>query len=124
MANTRRTFKWKQQLLVLYYGMTDSRTPFYVKIPALVSLLYLISPIDFIPDFIPFAGYLDDLIIVPLLLKISIKLLPQQVRDSSHIKARQKHHKLIIAFVIAMIGILLLITALFISLKKIFWNQW
>jgi len=122
MAIKQQTFKWKQQLLLLYYGMTDSRTPFYVKVPALASLLYLISPVDFIPDFIPFAGYLDDLIIVPLLLKISIKLLPEQVRTASQVKAKQKHRKPIIVFTIAMIGMLFLIAALFIKLKNIFWT--
>ena len=121
MAITRRTFKWKQQLLILYYGMTDSRTPFFAKLPALASLIYLISPVDIIPDFIPFAGYLDDLIIVPLLLKTSIRLLPVQVMNTSRAKAKQSHQKLIIAFIVAIICLLLLIGLLFFSLKKIFW---
>ena len=39
----------------------------------------MLSPIDLIPDFIPILGLLDDLIIVPLLIALSIKLLPADV---------------------------------------------
>src|SRR5882672_10724796 len=99
MAITHRTFKWKQQLLVLYYGMIDQRTPFFAKLPAIMALTYIISPVDFIPDFIPFAGYIDDLLIAPLLLNLSVKLLPQQVLASSRIKAKQKNVGLTIAMI-------------------------
>lgn len=42
-------------------------------------VVYALSPIDFIPDFIPFLGYLDDLLILPLLIALLIKLIPNQV---------------------------------------------
>ena len=121
MPTPQRAFRFKQQLLILYYGLVDARTPFYVKLPAIAALIYIVSPVDFIPDFIPFAGYIDDLLIAPLLLNLSIKLLPVQVRETSLVKARKKNILLTIAIIVAMLLVLLLIVALFISLKKIFW---
>ncbi len=121
MATTHRAFKWKLQLLTLYYGMIDARTPFFTKLPALLALAYLISPIDIIPDFIPVAGYIDDLLIAPLLLNLSFKLLPQQVLISSQVKAKKKNLLLTFLFIIAILLMIALIIALFFILKKIFW---
>ena len=63
MANTTLKTKWslKKQILVLYYALKDKRTPWYAKVTALSSIVYLISPADLLPDVIPFAGYIDDL---------------------------------------------------------------
>ncbi len=121
MAVTSRSFKWKLQLLTLYYGMIDQRTPFFAKIPALAALLYIVSPVDFIPDFIPFAGYIDDLLIAPLLLNLSIKMLPSQVLATSQVKAKRKNIKLIIPIVASIVLVLLVITMLFFALKRVFW---
>lgn len=48
------------------------------KVMAVGIVLYIISPIDFIPDFIPLAGYADD-VILPILLIIMNKLLSNDV---------------------------------------------
>lgn len=40
-------------------------------------ILYIVSPIDFIPDFIPMAGYADD-ILIPLLLIVAEKLVSSE----------------------------------------------
>ena len=83
----RRGFSFKEEIILLYFGSRDTRTPLYARLPAIFSLIYLLSPIDLIPDFIPFAGYLDDLVIVPLLLHLSFRLLPPEVRETSRLKA-------------------------------------
>ena len=44
---------------------------------------HLFSPIDFISDFIPVLGILYDLIIVPLLIQLSIKMIPVEVMDDT-----------------------------------------
>lgn len=59
--------------------MKDKETPFYAKILAALTVGYALSPIDFIPDFIPVIGYLDDIILLPLLISITIKLIPKSV---------------------------------------------
>ena len=111
----------RKQLLVLYFGLKDSRTPFYAKIPALFSVVYLVSPIDIIPDFIPFVGYLDDLIIVPLLLNLSIRLFPAPVREASQIKAVKEAKKLRNFIFLSLIVFILAVVAAF-FLGKIFYE--
>lgn len=41
--------------------------------------LYLISPVDLIPDMIPFLGVMDDIILVPLAIRWLLKKLPQRM---------------------------------------------
>lgn len=57
--------KLKQETFPIYNALFDSRTPVMAKILAALTVAYLLSPIDLIPDFIPVLGLLDDLIIVP-----------------------------------------------------------
>ena len=49
--------------------MLNSEVPWYRKSIVIGALIYFISPIDSVPDFIPFAGYLDDLGVVTTVLK-------------------------------------------------------
>jgi uncharacterized membrane protein YkvA (DUF1232 family) len=52
---------------------TDRTVPRATRLWLLVLLVYLLSPIDLIPDFIPLLGYADDAIIVALALRYAIK---------------------------------------------------
>jgi uncharacterized membrane protein YkvA (DUF1232 family) len=104
----------------LYFGCRDERTPLYARLPALFSLIYLISPFDLIPDFIPFAGYLDDLVIVPLLLHISFRLLPAEVKEASRLKAMRYASRVRIALGILVVLVLLLMVGVFFAVKHLF----
>lgn len=53
--------------------------PWYAKAVAGLVAAYALSPIDLIPDFIPFIGYLDDLIIVPAGIWLVVKLIPPAI---------------------------------------------
>ena len=57
------------------------QTPWYAKAVGGATLLYAVSPIDLIPDFIPVIGYLDDLLLVPLGLWLTCALIPESVRQ-------------------------------------------
>ena len=46
------------------------------KIIVAASVAYALSPVDLIPDFIQVLGLLDELIILPLLISLSLKLIP------------------------------------------------
>lgn len=84
--------KLKQETVPIYHALFDSRTPVMAKILAALTVAYLLSPIDLIPDFIPVLGLLDDLIIVPLLIKATLELIPKYVLDDikSRIDSNQK----------------------------------
>ena len=64
-------------------------TPRVSKLFLGAAIAYALSPIDLIPDFIPLIGYLDDLIIVPLLIWIAIVFIPPKVIIECR-KAEQK----------------------------------
>ena len=52
-------------------------TPVYLKALMLPIPAYLLSPIDLIPDFIPIVGWLDDAIIIPLMVSVLVGILPK-----------------------------------------------
>jgi len=63
----------------LFLAWKDPRTPFLARVVIIVAVAYALSPIDLIPDFIPFFGQLDDLLILPVLIAVAIKLIPPDV---------------------------------------------
>ena len=109
-----------REIFVLYFAMRDSRTPFFAKGVAFLAILYLLSPIDFIPDFIPVVGYLDDMIIVPLLLHFAFSLLPQPVRESGWIAAKKHMFWIRALMIIGLIIIIVIAVILFLLFKHLF----
>ena len=69
----------KNDVPAVFLALKDKKTPWYAKLFAVLTVAYALSPIDFIPDFIPILGYLDDLIILPLLVALTTKFIPQEV---------------------------------------------
>ena len=118
MAKTSLRTRWslKNKILTLFYAFKDSRTPWYAKITALSSIIYLISPADILPDVIPFAGYIDDIIIVPFLIDLSTKLLPAEIKRDAEQRARTRGKKILWMLVI-------IVLALTIALYFIFRNN-
>ena len=64
---------------IIFRLMLDKRVPFRAKLILPASLLYLISPLDFIPDIIPLAGWIDDIVAVLLSLVLFLSLTPSHV---------------------------------------------
>lgn len=82
-----RTAVLKIDTLALWFAYRDHRTPLYAKLFSIFIVGYAFSPIDIIPDFIPFLGYLDDAIIIPIGIIIAIKLIPKNVLNDSRMSA-------------------------------------
>jgi uncharacterized membrane protein YkvA (DUF1232 family) len=69
----------KREALVLWFASRDPRAPWYAKWLAVFIVAYALSPIDLIPDFIPVIGFLDEVILLPGAIWLTLKLMPQQV---------------------------------------------
>jgi uncharacterized membrane protein YkvA (DUF1232 family) len=64
-------------LIALWKLTRHPETPRGAKWLAWGVLAYALSPIDLIPDFIPFLGQLDDIILIPLGVTLVVKLVPE-----------------------------------------------
>jgi len=73
-----RLLQFRRELITLWRAFFAPETPIHLKALMLLIPAYLISPIDLIPDFIPIAGWLDDAIVIPLLVTWIVGLLPQR----------------------------------------------
>lgn len=71
-------YRFRRDLVRLWHAMWSPRTPIDLKIIAFGLLVYVISPIDLIPDFIPVVGWIDDAILVPMVVSWLVKRLPQE----------------------------------------------
>jgi uncharacterized membrane protein YkvA (DUF1232 family) len=74
-----KTNQIKTDLSALYLVYKKDGVPIIAKIIIGITIVYALSPIDLIPDFIPILGYLDDLIILPLLIILAINLIPKEI---------------------------------------------
>ena len=74
-----RAYNLKKEIPAVYLALKDKETPLVAKMMAVVTVGYALSPIDIIPDFIPVLGYLDDVILLPALIIMTIKLIPTSV---------------------------------------------
>jgi uncharacterized membrane protein YkvA (DUF1232 family) len=70
----------RSDALLLWRALRHPKAPGWLKLGAAGVVLYLVSPIDLIPDFIPFVGVLDDVVLVPLAIRFLLKHLPDFIR--------------------------------------------
>jgi uncharacterized membrane protein YkvA (DUF1232 family) len=82
-----------REVYALYFALRDSRVPWYAKALAAVVVGYALSPIDFIPDFIPVLGYLDDLLLIPFGVMAVRAMIPASVLAECREKAAQASEK-------------------------------
>jgi uncharacterized membrane protein YkvA (DUF1232 family) len=72
-----RLMTFRRELGTLWRAFLGPETPLHLKALMLLVPLYLLSPIDLLPDVIPILGFLDDAIIIPLLVSWIVSLLPK-----------------------------------------------
>ncbi|MDH5205513.1 MAG: DUF1232 domain-containing protein [Hylemonella sp.] len=77
----------KREALTLWFVCRHPGTPRLARAVAVFVVAYALSPIDLIPDFVPLLGYLDDLMLLPLLVLLVIRLTPAAVLDDCHRQA-------------------------------------
>ena len=88
--------RWKQwagqlktEVYAIYVAYRDPRVPWVARVFAMGVVAYAFSPIDLIPDPIPILGYLDDLILIPLGIKLALSMIPAEVMAESRETARE-----------------------------------
>ena len=64
---------------MLWFACRDPRTPWWLKALAFFVVAYALSPIDLVPDFIPVLGFLDDVILLPVLIWRIVRYLPPDI---------------------------------------------
>ena len=83
MSLKERAGKLKNDIPAVFMSLKDKDTPPAAKILAAITVGYALSPIDLIPDFIPVLGYLDDIILLPALIALTIRLIPNEVWEKN-----------------------------------------
>lgn len=78
----------KTDILALYFAARHPATPWTARLLVAFIVGYALSPIDLIPDFIPVLGYLDELILLPLLLGLALHMIPPPVLEECRLRAR------------------------------------
>ena len=88
---TQRLRTWaraiKRDGVALWFACRHPDTPWYVKALGAFVVAYALSPIDLVPDFIPVLGYVDDVLLLPALIWLAVRLMPAAVLDSSREQA-------------------------------------
>ena len=78
-----RAKKLKTDIPAIFLALKDKETPIIAKIFAGITVAYALSPIDVIPDFIPVLGYLDDVILLPAFVALTIKFIPNDILEKN-----------------------------------------
>lgn len=74
--------KFRKELLLVWAMLRDARTPTSAKLAAIAAVIYVISPVDLVPDVLPILGWLDDGVMALLLFKLAQKFLPDDLLAS------------------------------------------
>ena len=122
MSLKERANKLKKNVPAVFLALKDEDTPVIAKVFATVAVAYALSPVDLIPDFIPVLGYIDDVILLPMLIAITVKLIPKDVwarcrAESENMWKNGKPKKWYFAIPIVMLWLLVI----WLMAKAIFW---
>ena len=63
----------------LWFAVRHPAAPTWLKVGTALIVLYVVSPIDLIPDVLPVIGVVDDLILVPLAIRFLLGRLPPEI---------------------------------------------
>jgi uncharacterized membrane protein YkvA (DUF1232 family) len=75
----RQAQRLSQEARVFYFAFKHPRVPWYARLIAVCTAAYLFSPVQLIPSYIPFIGFLDDVLVLFVGVKILRKIIPPDV---------------------------------------------
>lgn len=76
-----KLIKIKNFIPIYFKAMKNKNTPVMAKLMGIFAIAYAILPTDMIPDVVPFLGILDDAIVLPFLIYLASKMIPDEVMD-------------------------------------------
>ncbi len=96
-----RLLRWakalKAEVVALWFCYCHPQMPLIAKVLAVLVVTYAFSPIDLIPDFIPVLGLLDDALLLPIGIWLTLKFIPKPVLEACREQATtwlaEKHGK-------------------------------
>lgn len=68
---------------LLWYALRHPETPISIKIGAILLALYVISPLDIIPDMLPVLGWIDDATLLALGIPFLLKKVPAHIKQAA-----------------------------------------
>ena len=81
-------WRLKAEVRVYQLILRDPRTPRLSKALLWLAVGYTLLPFDLLPDFIPVVGHLDDLVIIPALVVLAMRLVPREVWEEARAAVR------------------------------------
>ncbi len=88
-----RLREWAQHIkrdgVTLWFVYQHPDSPWIAKWASVFVVAYALSPIDLIPDIVPILGYLDDVILLPALIWLTLRLIPSNVLEDCRAKANE-----------------------------------
>ena len=89
MSLKERANRLKSDIPAVFFALKAKETPWYAKVCAALTITYALSPVDLVPDFIPILGYLDDVILLPLLVALTVKFIPKETFQKYREEAKE-----------------------------------
>lgn len=74
----------------LWFALRHPASPAWLKLGAAFIALYLFSPIDLIPDVLPFIGVVDDIVLVPLAIRWLLNRLPPEIAQAAQARTGRR----------------------------------
>ena len=116
----RQAERLQKETQVFYFAFKHSRVRWYAKLVAAGTAAYLLSPVQLIPSFIPLIGFLDDLLVLLVGIKLLRRLIPsdvltecRQLAEAADIQRKETGSSLAVVgfFAIASLWLIAAITA-------------
>jgi uncharacterized membrane protein YkvA (DUF1232 family) len=70
----------------LWFALRHPAAPGWLKLSTALLALYVLSPVDIIPDALPLIGVVDDLVLVPLAIRWLLKRLPPEIARAAALR--------------------------------------
>lgn len=87
---TNKSKFFREKLPLYYYLLKNKKTPKLAKGSIIALIIFIISPIDIVPDTIPILGLVDDIALLPLVGMLVSKVVPEDIWEES----RERTNKL------------------------------